>query len=734
MTPPEKIWPVSVDIHYLQRQESITIGESAVDLGTLAREQKASYQRGVDGELSYEDVTTYCQSKAITPCLSVAQFNQIARRFTMQDPKAILRALIGHRDWQRFASNRLSVLNLPIPFASMGNPSPFLDTLLELTSATKPQTIARALGMARPTTQQLSRLRYLQQVLPALIGRTLSEHTSHPTPGQKAAIGQLVDTIAAAYGRSTRRAARRYGTFKDAADLAISLNDSALWLKAFTRSGQRKTMHRMLGVPDTDRPDGGHAGHAHRLIVAGAEHATRIAGVLRDITRSTGHTAQWRNFQTKMRPKDLQFLMAWFTKLPVAKQQKHGPEFVQTWKTLTTSQFDPALAPMRAKIDAFNQTLMQHPSGTISLAAMEHLSTSHPEALRVPLATRTTERDLCATAQELAACEQPYDYESEYLFGPDCECPSAPRSLLYGDGLKIQDRIGPLRQTLATMARLDADIQGVLYTLLRADAQTIHRTLTMLQEAAPTLQATLKSEVRGMLKPRIIGLRGTLPITELPREVVNMIAHFVETAQVLGGTFREFGEHYATVEPRLYGKAHYDFRAHYERSGETNPYLRYTGPGLYGSIAGFLGKGDRLVDTIAADEKLLKSKGLTPAQLAEPFHKMRAYVLESGRRRFDVEINGKRFHINAHSNGSQSCPFIDYTDNDTFDLLVTPHGSTKIFFMASVVPHLISHHGFFEGKHAGLSGYGEGTPYRVEPQALIDLLGITSKPLEWRVL
>jgi hypothetical protein len=130
------------------------------------------------------------------------------------------------------------------------------------------------------------------------------------------------------------------------------------------------------------------------------------------------------------------------------------------------------------------------------------------------------------------------------------------------------------------------------------------------------------------------------------------------------------------------------------------------------SMAGFLGRDERLLDVLAADNKyVVEELGLTHQELARHLHVLGAIGLKEGERPF--LFHGRRFKVKVlHTGGFQPSPFKDGTKSGSNATLVNLDSGKKLEY-ALLVPHLIERYGFYEGK---------GTPYRVEPRAVVAAL------------
>ncbi|MCI0464213.1 MAG: hypothetical protein L0Z62_45340 [Gemmataceae bacterium] len=140
------------------------------------------------------------------------------------------------------------------------------------------------------------------------------------------------------------------------------------------------------------------------------------------------------------------------------------------------------------------------------------------------------------------------------------------------------------------------------------------------------------------------------------------------------------------------------------------------------SGAGFLGKDERLLNVMADDNVLVVEKlGLTHQELARHLHIVGAIGLQhyaeeakAGSKPTAREFlyHGKRFKVKVEcTRGKQPSPFEDGTSSGC-NAAVENLGNGKKLAYGLLVPYMIERYGFYEGK---------GTPYRVEPRAVVEL-------------
>jgi hypothetical protein len=135
------------------------------------------------------------------------------------------------------------------------------------------------------------------------------------------------------------------------------------------------------------------------------------------------------------------------------------------------------------------------------------------------------------------------------------------------------------------------------------------------------------------------------------------------------------------------------------------------------SRAGFLGKDEKLLDVLAADNQYVVDElGLSHQELARHLHVLGAIGFwQQSRKEAERPFvyHGRRFKVEVLSTlGFQPSPFGDGTKSGS-DATVVNLDSGKKLEYALLVPHMIERYGFYEGK---------GTPYRVEPRSVVEVL------------
>jgi hypothetical protein len=146
-----------------------------------------------------------------------------------------------------------------------------------------------------------------------------------------------------------------------------------------------------------------------------------------------------------------------------------------------------------------------------------------------------------------------------------------------------------------------------------------------------------------------------------------------------------------------------------------------------GSEKGFLGPKESLLAVLAADnDYVLGDLKLTHQELARRLRLMAAHGLkvltDSGKlgleRKASFTYHGRRFTIEYEfTKGDQLSPFKDGTKTGAYADLVIADTGKKLGF-SLLVPDMIERYGFYEGT---------GTPYRVDPKAIVAVLDFLKK-------
>jgi hypothetical protein len=135
------------------------------------------------------------------------------------------------------------------------------------------------------------------------------------------------------------------------------------------------------------------------------------------------------------------------------------------------------------------------------------------------------------------------------------------------------------------------------------------------------------------------------------------------------------------------------------------------------SRAGFLGRDEKLLDVLAADNKYVVDElGLTHQELARHLHVLGAIGFWQVKRKEASKpfaYHGRRFKVEVTSTfGFQPSPFGDGTRSGS-DATVTNLDNGKKVAFGLLVPYMIDRYGFYEGK---------GTSYRVDPRSVVAVL------------
>ncbi len=126
---------------------------------------------------------------------------------------------------------------------------------------------------------------------------------------------------------------------------------------------------------------------------------------------------------------------------------------------------------------------------------------------------------------------------------------------------------------------------------------------------------------------------------------------------------------------------------------------------------GFLGEDDRsLLDIVAADLAVLEARGVTQQQLGQA---MRA-LMEKGLTGMGMEVDAGKWLVKTEEYmGRMGCPFKDGHRAAKRNTTLADKASGQTITFSDLNIHLIEKHGFFQG---------EGSPYRLEPEVLAELV------------
>jgi hypothetical protein len=142
------------------------------------------------------------------------------------------------------------------------------------------------------------------------------------------------------------------------------------------------------------------------------------------------------------------------------------------------------------------------------------------------------------------------------------------------------------------------------------------------------------------------------------------------------------------------------------------------------SMAGFLGKEENLLDVLAMDNDFVLGKHkLTHQELARHLHIVAAiahknYKEATQKTGFEFRYHGESYRVKLTCyRGFQESPFEDNT-RASCDAAIENLKNGKKLGYSLLVPHMMERYGFYEGK---------GTPYRVDPAAVLALFPFLTK-------
>ena len=129
------------------------------------------------------------------------------------------------------------------------------------------------------------------------------------------------------------------------------------------------------------------------------------------------------------------------------------------------------------------------------------------------------------------------------------------------------------------------------------------------------------------------------------------------------------------------------------------------------STQGFLGREEKLLDVLAADNQyVVDQRRLTHPQLARALRALAAAGLKRPGQEF--LYHGRRYSVSFRFyRGYQDSPFRDGTKANS-EAVVRNLTNGKTLEFSLLVPDMIERYGFYEGR---------GTPYRVEPREILAL-------------
>jgi hypothetical protein len=145
--------------------------------------------------------------------------------------------------------------------------------------------------------------------------------------------------------------------------------------------------------------------------------------------------------------------------------------------------------------------------------------------------------------------------------------------------------------------------------------------------------------------------------------------------------------------------------------------MRPGGASDVGSESGFLGRHEKLLDVLAADNRyVVEELGLTHQALAKHLHAVGTIGLwQHAHKKGETEFvyHGRKFKVKIEfSKGYQLSPFLDGTRTNS-DATVYNLENGKTLHYSLLVPYMIERYGFYEGK---------GTPYRVDPRQVVSVI------------
>jgi hypothetical protein len=134
-------------------------------------------------------------------------------------------------------------------------------------------------------------------------------------------------------------------------------------------------------------------------------------------------------------------------------------------------------------------------------------------------------------------------------------------------------------------------------------------------------------------------------------------------------------------------------------------------PGAY-ATKGFLGGEERLVDLLAEDNRyVVEELGLTHQELGKHLRALGEISSQVGGKEFRYQ--GRRFKGSVRrSQWHQASPFRDGTITNGL-VIVDNLDNEKRLEYSLLMPELIERYGFYEGK---------GTPYRLDPRKILEVL------------
>jgi hypothetical protein len=132
------------------------------------------------------------------------------------------------------------------------------------------------------------------------------------------------------------------------------------------------------------------------------------------------------------------------------------------------------------------------------------------------------------------------------------------------------------------------------------------------------------------------------------------------------------------------------------------------------SSAGFLGKKERLLDVLAADNRtVVEDLGLTHQQLARPLRVLGAVAARDAvEGPKEVTYQGRKFRLRAKVfTNAVGSPFDDGTETSCEATVENIDTGKKVTY-SPLVPEMIARYGFYEG---------QGTRFRVDPRTVVEV-------------
>jgi lysophospholipase L1-like esterase len=148
------------------------------------------------------------------------------------------------------------------------------------------------------------------------------------------------------------------------------------------------------------------------------------------------------------------------------------------------------------------------------------------------------------------------------------------------------------------------------------------------------------------------------------------------------------------------------------RIADLEPDMRPGAESEVGSDKGFLGKNEALLGVLADDNRfVVEESGLTHRELAEHLLILAAIGGKMGKDEF--RYYGRRVRVRLiYSRGFQPSPLRDGTKTNVVAVVENVDNGKEVEY-SLLVPEMARRYGFYEGK---------GTPYRVEPRMVLDVL------------